>query len=403
MNKKSIASALALAWLAWAPLGAAAIQPVFQISNLNFNHAMLFNMVNSAIANNGAINNFNAGTDGGVVGVTIRNVGSVAGYCYVIPIVKQAGNGQYNCYNGVAGGTVATGPLLQTTTMIQPGQTLQANIGSFELAGGDGGFNGGLCQNLQNLVSNNFGGNSNNSNGGSGSASSALSAAGGVVHELLQLQMSVCLVNAYSNGSPVPGSNEEACTQIAVFAQPPSVLTSAATLIYPNNTSIASPLPSFIWTPALYQGSSLGLQYQLVISQSRNGNPWYGVLISSGQTFYQYQATDRALQTKEQYYWHVVALNSSQQPVGGQSGQGWNQPQGTFTYAPMGPTGFGEALVTLRQLGNLVSQNASPAVLRALAGMQIESAGPLGTLSNPDVAALVAKPTEIKNISVVKF
>jgi len=390
MNKKSVLPALALALLAWGSLGAAS-SATFQISDLTFDHSMLFNMVNSAINNpNGLIDNFNAGNDAGVVSVTLRNTSTVAGYAYMIPIVKQYGNGA-NC-----GGLIATGPLLQTRTLIQPGQTVVVNASNIEIVSGQSFSGTGICANIKNELTNNFGG-----NGGSGGASSAFSAAGTVVNELNQLQLSVCLESANSGGAPL---GEEACTPMSVFAPAPSEATTSAMEIYPNNTSVSTPLPNFIWTPALYQGSTQGLEYELVLSQSANGNPWYGVQINSGQTFYQWQATDRALTSGQKYWWHVVVLQaSSGRPVGGTNGQGWIAPQSWFNYAPMGSNGPGAAVVTLQQLGTLVQNNASPTVLNALSGMQLQSASPFGSLSDPDVAALVAKPAEIKNISVEKF
>jgi hypothetical protein len=388
MNKKSVLPALALALLARVPLNAAATGPVFQITNLTFNHSMLFNMINAAIQNpSGAIENFNAGNDGGVVSVTIRNTGSgQPAPCYFVPIVKQA-NG--SCPEDV----VATGPVVQTRTDIAPGQTLQANVSNLEVVAGQNFTGTGVCLSIKNLINGNFGG---------GGTASKLAAAGNAVNELEQLQLVICLEPSTQGGSLLGG--EEACTEASVFEAPPSQLTTSAIEVYPNNTTISMPMPSFIWTPAMYNGSSIGLEYELVLSQSVNGNPWYSVLIPSGQTYYQWQATDRALQAGTTYYWHVVVIQaSSNLPVGGQNGQGWIAPQSWFAYAPMGSAGPGSAVVTLQQLGTLVQGNASPAVLGALQGMQIQGASPFGSLSDPDVAALVAKPSEIKSISVEKF
>lgn len=394
MNKKSVLPPLFLALLAWGKLGAASVPApaTFQISDLTFDHAMLFNMANSALNNpQGLIENFNAGADAGVVSVNLHNSGSVAGFAYFIPIVRQYASGA-NC-----GGVIATGPLLQTRYLIQPGQTVMANVSDIELVSGES-YNGtGICQSIQNQLQGNFGG-----NGGSGGGkSNALSAAGNVVNQLNQLQLSVCLELATSSGSP---QGEEACTSMSIFASPPSQNTTSSMEIYPNNTTVSSPLPNFIWTPAMFEGSTLGLEYELVLSQSVNGNPWYGVMIPSGQTFYQWQATDRALSSGQKYWWHVVVLQSGTgRPVGGTNGQGWIAPQSWFDYAPMGGVGAGSAAVTLQELGALVQAKASPMVLNALSGMQLEGVTPFGSLSDPDVAALVAKPTEIKNISVEKF
>jgi hypothetical protein len=423
MTKKSVLAALALALLAWAPLGASCTgegNATFEVSNLVFEHAMLYNLINEAIQNNGVISNFSGGPNAGVLSVTIKNTGNAPGYCYIYPIVKQGGNGAYNCTSTayVSQMTVATGPLLQTINCIAPGQTLQANVGSFEVVSGNG-FNGAFCMNLQNLVNNNFGsgnsngGNNNNNNGngngnGSGngsSASSALSAAGTIVHELVQLQMNVCVLVASSSGQLASGPDDEACTEqpIGVFSQAPSVVTSNGLLVFPNNTNVSTPLPTFLWTPSMYNGSTVGLHYELVLSLSANGNPWYGIQIPAGQTFYKYQSTDRALTSGQKYWWYVITLNSTDQPVGGQNGLGWNTPPDSFTFAPMGATGAGVGVVTLPQLSALIQQNASPAVLQALAGMQIVGVSPVTELADPDAAALVAKPTEIKNISVQKF
>jgi hypothetical protein len=391
MNKKSVLPALFLALLAWTPLRAAT-SATFQISNLVFDHSMLFNMVNTALNNpNGLITDFNAGSDAGVVSVTIHNTSVNAGYAYFVPIVRQFGSGA-NC-----GGVIATGPVLQTRDLILPGQTVVANVSNIEIVSGQS-FNGtGICPAIKNELQGNFGG-----NGGSGGGkSNALSAAGSVVNELNQLQLSICLELSNQSGSP---SGEEACTSMSIFAAPPSQNTTSAVEVYPNNTSVSSPLPNFIWTPAMFEGSTLGLEYELVLSQSVNGNPWYGVMITSGQTFYQWQATDRALQAGQKYWWHVIVLQASTgKPVGGTNGQGWIAPQSWFNYAPMGSVGAGAAVVTLQQLGALVQSKASPSVLNALSGMQLEGVSPFGSLSDPDVAALVAKPTEIKNISVEKF
>jgi hypothetical protein len=389
MSKKSVLPALALALLAW-PAMAASVQPqaTFQISNLVFDHAMLFNMVNTAIAD-GTIDSFSGGSDAGVVSVTIRNTGGSAGICYFVPIVRQA-NG--NCPNSIVG----TGPVLQTRTSIQPGQTVIANLSNIIPVSGQNYSGTGICPSIKSQLNGNFGGS------GGGGSSSGLSAAGSVVNQLLQMQLVVCLVPSDSAGSPTGA--EQACTSMNVFAEPPSQVVTSAVEIYPNNTSVSSPSPNFIWTPALYNGSSLGLEYELVLSQSVNGNPWYSVLVGSGQTFYLWQATDRALQSGVKYWWHVVVLQASNgQPVGGTNGQGWIAPQSWFNYAPMGSNGPGAAVVTLQQLGTLVQNNASPTVLNALSGMLLQSASPFGSLSDPDVAALVAKPAEIKNISVEKF
>ena len=392
MNKKSVLPALVLALLAWGPLGAAT-SATFEISGLTFDHAMLFNMVNSALNNpQGEIQNFNAGADAGVVSVNLHNTSAVAGYAYFVPIVRQYSSSGANC-----GGVIATGPVLQTRNLIQPGQTVMANASDMELVSGQN-YNGtGVCQSIQNQLQGNFGG-----NGGSGGGkSNALSAASTVVNELNQLQLSVCLELTTQGGSVVGG---EACTSMSIFAAPPSQNTTSSVEVYPNNTTVSSPLPNFIWTPAMFEGSTLGLEYELVLSQSVNGNPWYGVMITSGQTFYQWQATDRALQAGQKYWWHVVVLQSSTgRPVGGTNGQGWIAPQSWFDYAPMGSVGAGSAVVTLQQLGALVQAKASPTVLNALSGMLLEGVTPFGSLSDPDVAALVAKPTEIKNISVEKF
>ena len=392
MNKKSVLPALVLALLAWGPLGAAT-SATFEISGLTFDQAMLFNMVNSALNNpQGEIQNFNAGADAGVVSVNLHNTSAVAGYAYFVPIVRQYSSSGANC-----GGVIATGPVLQTRNLIQPGQTVMANASDMELVSGQN-YNGtGVCQSIQNQLQGNFGG-----NGGSGGGkSNALSAASTVVNELNQLQLSVCLELTTQGGSVVGG---EACTSMSIFAAPPSQNTTSSVEVYPNNTTVSSPLPNFIWTPAMFEGSTLGLEYELVLSQSVNGNPWYGVMITSGQTFYQWQATDRALQAGQKYWWHVVVLQSSTgRPVGGTNGQGWIAPQSWFDYAPMGSVGAGSAVVTLQQLGALVQAKASPTVLNALSGMLLEGVTPFGSLSDPDVAALVAKPTEIKNISVEKF
>lgn len=397
MNKMRVIPALALALLAWTPrCGALTVPgpiptqgPVFQLSNLTFDHTMLVNMVNSAIQNNGIVNSFNAGPDAGVVSVTIRNVGGQAGYCYLIPVIKQAGSGQYNCNSG---GTAVSGPLLQTRTLIQPGQTLIANIASFNLASAVG-FNGSICQGLQNLLQNNFGGNGGSSVGG------AIKAENAAVSALQQLELYICLEVSNANGALLSGAGDQACTSIAVFERPPSAMTSLGQVLLPNDTGVSTNLPTFVWTPSIFNGTSSGLAYELVLSQDANGDPWYGVQVPGGQTFYQYQATDRALQPGVKYWFHIVTLQSGR-PLGGSNGQGWNQPQSWFTYAPMGTA---SATVTLAQLAALVQQSGSQAVVQALQGMQVQSVLPATTLNDPDSAALVAKPAEIKNISVEKF
>src|ERR1700677_682157 len=348
MNKKSVLPALVLAVLAWTPLRAAT-SATFQISNLTFDHSMLFNMVNTALNNpNGLITNFNAGSDAGVVSVTIHNTSVNAGYAYFVPIVRQFGSGA-NC-----GGVIATGPVLQYRNLIQPGQTVMANVSDIEIVSGQSYSGTGICPAIKNQLQSNFGG-----NGGSGGGNSnALSAAGTVVNELNNLQLSICL-ELSNQGGALQG--EEACTSMSIFAAPPSQNTTSAMEVYPTNTSVSSPLPNFIWTPAMFQGSTLGLEYELVLRQSVNGNPWYGVMIPSGQTFYQWRAQERARSAGEKYWWHVVVLQSGTgRPVGGTNGQGWIAPQSWFDYAPMGSVGAGAALVTLQQLGALVQAQASP-------------------------------------------
>src|ERR1700727_1901302 len=98
MNKKSVLTALVSALLALGSLRAAAVSPAaFEISNLTFDHAVLMNMVNQALSNTGENNLISAGTSEGVVSVTIKNVGGSAAPCVFTPIVKEGGNGAYNC------------------------------------------------------------------------------------------------------------------------------------------------------------------------------------------------------------------------------------------------------------------------------------------------------------------
>jgi|GEM_PF-4230534 len=409
MNNKRIllvsALVLALGRLSGATAGGPTPTPgtgtaVFEISNLTFDHAMLFNLVNAATQGNVA-SFTGAGPNAGIVSVTIHNSGTGSGTCYLLPTVIDDSNSAYNCDTN---GNLATGPVVQTTKVFKPGETASVNLGGFTLVSST---NYSFCQNLKNLVGNNFGGNNSNNNNnsnnsGSPSTSNVLSAVGSVVHELLQLPLTVCL-SVVSPSTPGNGG-AKTCVPITVFVRPPSVTTASAMLIYPNNTTIATALPSFVWTPALVNGSSLGLVYELVLSQSANGNPWYSVQVPPGETFYQYQSTDRVLILKQQYWWHIIALQSgSMQPVGGQNGQGWSQPQGTFTYTLTGaPNGFG-AGVTLQALSQLIQLHASSAVLQALSGMQLQSVAPFGVLQDPDLGALLAKPSEIKSISVEKF
>lgn len=367
----------------------------FQVSSLVFDHAMLVNLVNQAIQNNDSITNFNYGADAGVVSVTIHNSGGQAGICYLLPTVRQANGSRYNCDSG----NVVIGPLLQTRSMILPGQTVTENLAGLETVSG-GGYNGSFCQGLSNLINSNFG---NNSSGGSGSGNGSggfnLKAVGGVVEQLLQLQLVVCLEAATATGSP---TGPETCSNIAVFTQPPALTTQLGQILVPNDVTVASPLPTFIWTPSLFQGSSAGLSYELVLSQNRSGDPWYAVQVPNGQTFYQYQATDRALTPGTRYWFHIVTLNASnQQPVGGSAGQGWAQPQSWFLYQPGGI--LGRPLLTLPDLDAFVREHGSPQVVAALQGMLVEGVAPALTLNDPDVAALTAKPSEIRSISVEKY
>ena len=366
---------------------AAPAGPSFLLSGVNFDSAMVFNMYNTVLQSNSTVNSFSFGSNAGVLAVTIKNTGSASGYCYFVAKAFQNGNGSFGCGSQ----PLVISPVLQTLVPVPAGATIHANASSFGVVPGlPYQFPGtGASNCLKNYI--------NQFTNGSSSGPSSIPVQQ-IVQTFETAQLQICLYPTDASGNPLGG---QACTSMSVFTQPPANISTCAMLIYPHNNGISTFLPAFMWTPAYYNGSSNNIQYTMVLSKSLGGVPWYSVVVPPNQTFYQYQATDRALEAGVKYYYYVLSTvaNGSNKPVGGMNGQGWNTQKWFIINSGVGPLA---SLVTLPDLSALVRQNASAAVNAALQGMALQSVGTAGAQSDPSVAAVLANPSRIKSISIVK-
>lgn len=380
MTKPGILLAITLALCA--PRIARAAQTegiaVFQLSGFTFDSSMVINLINDAVQTNGVITDYNAGPNAGVVTVTIKNIGSAPGTCYFEPILTQINSGGFvfNCPSPP--NQLVLGPVLQTRTQIQPGQTLVANLNNFEVT--SGGYSGSVCTDIKSTFQ-----------GGSFSD---------VAKAVLKMSLEACVVPTDSSGDVL---GPKACNvggPSSFFTQPPANATACPLLIDPHNDNVPSALPNFVWTPAFENGSSAGIKYRLVISETEGGQPWASIEVPVGQDYYQWQASDRAFEGGKKYWYHVISEEDvTDKPVGGQNGDGWNTEKWFLIADALDGGGTGISTITGDDIATFYNTNA-PASVKAITGdMELLDEGPSGCLSDPDVVYLLSHPSEITSIS----
>ena len=326
--------------------------PSFKVSGLVFNSALLLNM--ALQANNGTVSNFNAGAAAGVLSAVVRNSGTAAGPFYFVPVISQPGQ-SYGCSNG----TLVTGPLLQTTVSIQPGQTLMINAANVALVSGSG-YNGSICSGFQTSIQNKF----NNLN--PGNLKDAIS-------YFEQQQFVVCLEEsaAPSSGAGLVPS-DKACTSLQLIhsgggssiARSGAGIESASgsadasaqgistQLISPIGGSVTALLPKFVWASS--GSSAQAFQYRFNVSAvGPHRDIWTSVLLPASTYLYQYQPTDRALIPGTTYYWWVERDTVESNGSAPQDlDMAHSEAVADFVYLPGGQGAA--AVVTLQQLDALV-------------------------------------------------
>ncbi|HXC64335.1 MAG TPA: hypothetical protein VNZ67_08250, partial [bacterium] len=167
-----------------------------------------------------------------------------------------------------------------------------------------------------------------------------------------------------------------------------TVATSAALILPLDGASSVPAQPTFVWTPASFKGSPMGIDYELVMSQNKSGDNWADIkTIPTGQTFYQWTGSP-VLVPGTTYYWHVVSTQHvNGQPVGGQTGNGWSAIR-SFAVSSVGATGgCGYKLSDLDAFVKAHDGDASA----ALAGFTLQDVLP-PSLNDPDLCAMLASP-----------
>jgi hypothetical protein len=377
MNKTGI---LLAALLALGAAGAARANEgaQFQLSGFNFDSSMVINLVNNAQQTSGAITGYNAGPNAGVVSVTIQNTGTAAGYCYFVPILSQVSAGGYTF--SCAGNQLVQGPVLQTVNPIQPGQTIVANLSNIEVAPGQNGYNGTVCMSIQDTFQN--------------------SSFSTVANTVLKMTLEACLQQCNVGGSPFGPKTCNVGGPSSFFTQPPANSSSCSLLIDPHNDGVPTNLPNFVWTPAFENGSTANIKYLLVVSETEGGQPWASIQVPQGQTYYQWQASDRAFEPGKKYWYHVISEEEvTNKPVGGQNGSGWNTEKWFMVASALDSGGSGVSTISGQDVYNFYAANAPASVKAVTAGMSLLGETPSDTITDPDFVYLMTHPDEIISIS----
>jgi hypothetical protein len=325
-----------------------------KVNSLTFNPGILIQLINNP-------NSFNPGTAVGILTASYTNTTNqtVTNPQFSIT-VNEVNNPADTC------APVASVTNLTAKRTIAPGQTIVLLASDFNnsINGSPAGY---VCPSFQSQLQSQF----QNVNP---------STVGNQVQALLNRHFVVCLAET-SGGT-------QACTELNIFNPPAATVSTSSGLILPLDQSTVPSQPTFVWTPAMYKGSNMGIDYELVISQTSAGDDWADIkTIPTGQTFYQWTGTP-VLAPGTTYYWHIVStLHSNGTPVGGQTGNGWSA-QRRFTVSSVGASG--PCSYTLAELDAFVKAHNDGAG-DALAGFTLQATIP-SSLSDPDLCAMLASP-----------
>ena len=324
-----------------------------KVNSLTFNPGVLIMLINNP-------NSFNPGTAVGILTASYTNT-----------TANPINNPQFSItVNEVDNPADLCAPVASVTNLtakrtVNPGQTITLLATDFNNSI-NGNPVGVVCPAFQTQIQNQF----QNINP---------STVGNQVQALLNRHFVVCL----SDGS------SQACTALNIFNPPAATVANPAALILPLDGATQVPAqPTFVWSPASYKGSVMGIDYELVISQTKSGDTWADIkTIPTGQTFYQWTGNP-VLVPGTTYYWHVVSTQHiNGQPVGSQTSNGWSATR-SFTVSSVGATGgCGYKLADLDAFVKAHDGDASS----ALAGFTLQDVLP-PNMNDQDLCNMLASP-----------
>ena len=197
------------------------------------------------------------------------------------------------------------------------------------------------------------------------------------------------------SGTALPscgGNVSSYTTNFTLFSQPSGNTTKVPTLISPpNNASVFTTLPNFIWIPTNAN------TYRLEVLKDSPDGEVTRIAVPTGPASYQWRASDPALLVGHSYYWRVIGLDSTGNPIGGTNDSGWITNNMFQIVNPMGAGG-----VTLADVDGVVQKAliGSPDLQKLLSTMKISAVLDPASLSDDIYNQLKSGQATVTSASV---